>query len=437
MPIPPELINIPINKLWTPCKRVGCSYIVTGINPEYCCNACRAGIHGPRCAHVSVGEAGPSICALKSCADDKSYGPFKLHHMGRNIVAFAVIDDSDSKTDFLRMDDRGRVSMTGKGGPFAQFTIIRLAPDIYSLQCIQHKKFLVSCCGNLQGSQEDGLWMLSPIELRDLESICERGELSHTSAITDDPSLQLSVDQKRTFMEAGFVKLDNCIPQSLIDRALCEINSRLCELDSVTKNGDGHTQYTTSVQGSPAICALFYNSPLYSFVQSLIGRGKVSRCWGGQIALRGPTPSRYGQGENVNIGWHLDGMDKNKHSPFSLLVGVTLSSATEMNQGNLVVYPGSHKVLLPIIREVWNQRGQLLTDESRPDLGLGTQIMASPGDVILAHHKVAHQGGLNTGSSIRYQVYFRVSHVNHEMFSTTELTLQDLWVEFEGLKGMT
>eukprot|EP01060_Flectonema_neradi_P023362 TRINITY_DN3160_c0_g1_i1.p1 TRINITY_DN3160_c0_g1~~TRINITY_DN3160_c0_g1_i1.p1 ORF type:complete len:436 (+),score=40.10 TRINITY_DN3160_c0_g1_i1:51-1358(+) len=435
MPIPPELLNIPVNKLWKPCKRVGCGYIVTGINDEYCCHACRAGVHGPMCAHVSLGEAGPSFCALQSCTDGKKFGPFKLHHKGRNIVAFATVDANDSKTDFLRVDDKGHVSMFGKGGPFAQFTIFRMAPDIYSLQCVKNKKYLGTNLGYLQGSDEDFLWTLAPIELVDLEKACV--ELTNTSAITDDPSLQLSADQKKTFMEAGFVQLKGCVPQALVDRALCEINSRLCEIDSATKNEDGHIQFCSSVSGSPAVLALFYMSPLYSYVQSLLGRGKVSRCHGGQIALRGPNTKHYGLKEDNSFGWHLDGIDKNKHSPFSLLVGVTLSPATEPNQGNLVVYPGSHKVLLPIVKDLWEKHGVTLSRETRPDLGRGTQVMASPGDVVLVHHKVAHEGGLNASCNIRYQVYFRVSHINHGMFAASEQTLNDLWVEFEGLSRVS
>ena len=33
------------------------------------------------------------------------------------------------------------------------------------------------------------------------------------------------------------------------------------------------------------------------------------------------------------------------------------------------------------------------------------------GDIVLAHHKLAHRGGVNHSPHIRYQVYFRLSHV--------------------------
>ena len=35
--------------------------------------------------------------------------------------------------------------------------------------------------------------------------------------------------------------------------------------------------------------------------------------------------------------WHIDGMGKNKHSPFSLLVGVTLSEVPGPDCGNLTL----------------------------------------------------------------------------------------------------
>lgn len=49
--------------------------------------------------------------------------------------------------------------------------------------------------------------------------------------------------------------------------------------------------------------------------------------------------------------WHIDGMGKDKHSPFTLLLGVSLSAVPEPDSGNFCVFPGSHKVLFPLLKE--------------------------------------------------------------------------------------
>ena len=57
-----------------------------------------------------------------------------------------------------------------------------------------------------------------------------------------------------------------------------------------------------------------------------------------------------------------------------------------------------------------------------------------PGDVVIAHQKLAHRGGPNASSVIRHQVCFRLSHKDHASLRDSGVLLDDLWVEFEGLR---
>jgi hypothetical protein len=50
---------------------------------------------------------------------------------------------------------------------------------------------------------------------------------------------------------------------------------------------------------------------------------------------------------------------------------------------------------------------------------------------VIAHHKLAHRGGPNASSAIRYQVYFRVRHRRHDEHVASGALLEDLWVEFD------
>ena len=51
------------------------------------------------------------------------------------------------------------------------------------------------------------------------------------------------------------------------------------------------------------------------------------------------------------------------------------------------------------------------------------------GDVVLAHQKLPHRITENAAPHIRYQVYFRVSHIDH----SPEGPFGDLFHNFDGL----
>jgi len=46
-------------------------------------------------------------------------------------------------------------------------------------------------------------------------------------------------------------------------------------------------------------------------------------------------------------------------------------------------------------------------------LTVSVALTLNTGDVLLAHHCLAHCGGPHLGCGIRYMLYFRVKHVNH------------------------
>ena len=106
-----------------------------------------------------------------------------------------------------------------------------------------------------------------------------------------------------------------------------------------------------------------YASPVWTYAQHLIGKGRIKPVNGAQVALRGPNPALVPQGQEQGGGagaglsptqWHIDGMGKGKHSPFSLLVGITLSDVTGPNQGNFCVFPGKFQPPpLPACTSAW------------------------------------------------------------------------------------
>ena len=174
-----------------------------------------------------------------------------------------------------------------------------------------------------------------------------------------------------------------------------------------------------------------------------------------QIALRfphveGPTDRLAAQ---EGSGWHVDGLRQGKMHPFSVLFGVALSDVKHKFQGNLTVWPGSHKAVhsclvgrhgaidcakLESIVKCrhginHNEASSISYDhkydniihnnepENLPHLGPGEQITLSAGDTVLVHPDLAHTGGVNFGPDIRSMVYFRIK-CNKDDLSWEEIT---------------
>jgi len=211
---------------------------------------------------------------------------------------------------------------------------------------------------------------------------------------------------------------------------------------SVTKDEDGAVQFCPGTGKEDAIQALLHATPLWTLAQRLLGRGCVARGHGAQMALRAPHLGMAPLSDDSipPKQWHIDGMGKGKHSPFSLLLGVALTEQSQPNVGNLVAFRGSHHVLQPLLRGEIDRASNMFSDEGgaverKPALSGGQQILLQPGDAVMLHQKVAHRVGVNLSPHIRYQTYFRLSHVDHAQNLEDGSLLDDLWGEYEGLLG--
>ena len=185
------------------------------------------------------------------------------------------------------------------------------------------------------------------------------------------------------------------------------------------------------------------------------------RTGGAQVAFRfsqaRPPSARLYSGngnQGKKIGgrsWHIDGMDRGTYGAFSLLIGVALSDQLSDYCGNLCLHPGSHHVLKSYMKAYakacddsqvnkadtsavqshrLNAVGVLRAN--KPTLEEPVQVKLHKGDVVFALHKVAHLGGPNYSPDIRKMVYFRVSH--RDLHTIRDAALEDLWLEYEGMK---
>ena len=278
---------------------------------------------------------------------------------------------------------------------------------------------------------------------------------------------------KYDILTDGYTVFHGIIPPDVVDQAVAAIGKMVVESEAFSqpladrlKNPRGSDPFFTSGgTNDKAVLALYYCSPIYALVESLLHNEIVSasqkgsfhpRAGGAQIAFRfsqaRPAGAWGSARETRRIGgrsWHLDGMDRGTYGPFSLLIGVALSDQSSGNCGNLAVHPGSHHTLQPFLKRysaacdhtgIDPTNTELITErrmqavalvQQKPILDEPVEVKLNKGDVVFALHKVAHLGTPNFSEGVRKQVYFRVSHKNLDKIR--HAALEDIWIEYEGM----
>jgi len=245
----------------------------------------------------------------------------------------------------------------------------------------------------------------------------------------------LSEQQKHQFAADGFVQLPGIVPRELVDAALRAINA------SLGKQGihpdDLPTfrsrSYCPELQTTAPITDLLHRSPLWSVAESLIGEGKIRPVTSGQIALRFPT-----DGDPAEPRPHIDGM----HAPnngvpageirnFTALIGVLLSDLPHTYAGNFTTWPGTHR----LYERYFQARGSQSLLEGMPPIELPAphQITGRAGDAVVCHYQLGHGIAGNSAPHIRYAVFFRLFHVDHEQLHWECMT--DIWREWHGMRA--
>ncbi|GHO62339.1 hypothetical protein KSC_012310 [Ktedonobacter sp. SOSP1-52] len=245
--------------------------------------------------------------------------------------------------------------------------------------------------------------------------------------------MELTPTQKQALYEQGYVALPGIVPQELVEKALHAINASLGSegMDPQRLPILRAQTYCPEITASPEITGLLTESPLWSLSESVIGQGSIRPVKSGQIALRFPAP-----GPARPPRPHLDGM----YSPnngvkegvidnFTALIGVFLSAIPHDFMGNLAVWPGTHRLYEDYFRKHTPQ--SLLKGLPEVNLPEPQQITAQPGDAVLCHYQLGHGITINTSPYIRYAIFFRLRHVNHEQWQWECMT--NIWREWAGM----
>ena len=246
--------------------------------------------------------------------------------------------------------------------------------------------------------------------------------------------MELTSTQKQQIYEHGYVRVPQVIPRIMVSAALRAINHSVGEGMNAEEIIQMRAQtFCRELTREPVITDLINRTPAWSLAESAIGAGKIRAIGSGQIALRFPSV----QDPPPSARPHLDGM----YSPtngvpegtiqnFTALLAVLLSDLPEPHAGNFTVWPGTHHRYERYFREHTPQ--SLLN--GMPDIPLPEpiQITGQAGDIVLCHYQIAHGVTPNASPHVRYAIFFRLTHVDHEAQKWESMT--DIWREWDGMR---
>lgn len=242
-------------------------------------------------------------------------------------------------------------------------------------------------------------------------------------------------EQLTQLSQDGYTILPQAVPRALVDDALRAINhcmgqgmepSRISEFAS--------RSYCPELKGEPVISDLFNASQLRPFCENLVGEGNLKSVNHGQIALRFPRriepPFPAPQPHLDGIHSPNNGVPEGEIHNFTMLCGVLLSDLPIENAGNFSVWPGSHRGFEAHFRE----HGYEALKDGTPKIEMPAprQIIARAGDAVVCHYQLAHGIAPNVSPNIRYAIFFRLKHRDHDAHRFETLT--DLWLDWPGIR---
>ncbi|MDQ3032213.1 MAG: phytanoyl-CoA dioxygenase family protein [Myxococcota bacterium] len=243
--------------------------------------------------------------------------------------------------------------------------------------------------------------------------------------------MALTAPQRSRFAEDGFVVLRGAVAPERVRAAREAIGSALESDESIGEMPRFLADtFCASIVDSPAILALF--DPIRPAIESLFGIDPAPRADVPQIALRFPQRARDG----ASAAFHLDGFPTGLNGVpggtlfrQTLLAGVYLTPLRGPDRGNFVVWPGSHLFFARFFRALDVPRflaehgpEALLSRVRAEHPGPAQQLEVEIGDVVLAHHLLAHGAADNLSLRTREAVYCRFMHPADDVRDPAPLT---------------
>lgn len=373
---------------------------------------------------------------------------------GGRYVRFQSVGD---RSHFLRASVDGEVD--GKSDPSADAAIFRLEPQPSDGKLlIVHAK-----SGRYIFASRDGqtvtttprrmeatrfvMQELKGVDFAKLRKIQGKSNpLSSLPLSNQFKDAKLTREQLIAFRDDGFIVVRGAIPQGVVQNALRVINRAIADgkhgpnatfSDGLKSDGTG--RFPQEVRSHPDVVALFRLSRAFGYVDDLLGRGAYHIPNGCQVALRYPLPkNRQRPAVLPRSRWHIDGMDKNRANGFSLLMGVCISPWSAPFCGNFTVFPGTHYEIANALKSMGEDNFFAAYANPRPEVAApARQIVAQPGDIVLAHSLLPHRAGPNFSCNIRYACFFRLTRKNRVPDRTRRRVYKEaLFLEFPAVRAL-
>jgi hypothetical protein len=249
----------------------------------------------------------------------------------------------------------------------------------------------------------------------------------------------LSDAQLRTFASDGYLVVPRVVAEAVLADLDQEVDALIVDQPPPADKVGFH-HYFEHPSRVPVAERALYESGVLALAGELVAPLSIDLAFDHiQIAT-----SIYGWDHEPG-GGHIDGYGipgQTEPATFTLLAGIYLDDESRSGRGNLWVWPGSHLVH----ERLFNERGvhALMAEESMgghscllpdaPQFGAGRPVLASRGDVLLAHYLLAHNQSGNMWNPLRRIVYYRLAAAGHR--ERWQQTQRDALLEFAPVRAL-
>ncbi|MCX5418098.1 phytanoyl-CoA dioxygenase family protein [Streptomyces sp. NBC_00059] len=247
--------------------------------------------------------------------------------------------------------------------------------------------------------------------------------------------LTWSDDERRRFLDDGVLIRRGLVHGKVLSRARDLVSDWLAEAyDPARLTAYTERSFAPELEEHPDLLTVYQHSGLAELAGDLLRPARTAPVTRAQIQIRLP----HGAQQPVKR-MHVDGVSCPHLEPrdlrtFTFIVGVVLDGSATADAGALHYVPGGHHQMARFFATDW-ALGQPAQTPDDIDAQNGTAFTAEPGDVVVMHHLVPHQVGINTSSTPRVMAYFRVHHAQHTDLALRALS--DPWLEYPALAALT
>jgi hypothetical protein len=223
-------------------------------------------------------------------------------------------------------------------------------------------------------------------------------------------------EMQETFKKQGYV----VVPGVLDDAQIAAGREIVAEMLPDEPPAGPHFLWPRFGAGGHPLLDFYHRTGIAALAEQLLRRGlTVQEPDFAQVAVT--TPPYLRRPGSPHVDGITPGEPDGRPGTFSMLAGVWLTDQSELNRGNLWVWPGTHLRLGEYLAE-HGPEALTRVDEMNPgpypkvELGEPTQATGPAGSVLFAHYLLGHNiGGHDgpAGDERRETIYYRLRATGH------------------------